>query len=104
MLSRQGVKQSEDSGNDGHHDKNDCDGGGGGDGGDGDGGVVTGGRKRRGKMKGGAVTMTALSNIDVNVTGHHGCLDTDRGGRERGKANIFLKKCTRYFITLEWGK
>ncbi len=42
---------------------------GGGDGDDGDGGKVTGGKKRRGKMKGGAATMTALSDVDVNVTG-----------------------------------
>jgi hypothetical protein len=45
--------------------------GGGGDGDNGDGGDVTGGRKRRGRMKGGAATTTALSNVDDNVMGCH---------------------------------
>ncbi len=38
---------------------------GGGDVEDGDGGDITGGRKRRGRMKGGATITKALSNVDV---------------------------------------
>jgi hypothetical protein len=64
---------------DGHHNKNGYDGAGGGDRDNGDGGNVTGGKKRRGRMKGGAKTMTDLSNFDVDVTGH--CI---RGKRGRG--------------------
>ena len=57
---------------------------GGGDGDDGDGGDVTVGRKRRGRMKGGAVaTTTALSNVDVNATG---CRGKDERARVDGPA------------------
>ncbi len=49
-----------------------CDGGGGRDGDAGDKGNIMGGRIRRGRMKGGAATTTALSNFDVNVTGRSG--------------------------------
>ncbi len=42
---------------------------GGGDKDNGDGGEVTGGRKRRGRMKGGAATMTTLSNVNVDMMG-----------------------------------
>jgi hypothetical protein len=46
--------------------------GGGGDGDDGDRGNVMEGRKRRERMKGGSATMTASSNVDIDVTGCRG--------------------------------
>ncbi len=78
MLSRQGIKQPEDGGNNVQHNKNDPGKGGGGDGDNGDRGDVTREKNRRGRMKGGTVTTIALSDVDVSMTG---CRRKDKRAR-----------------------